>query len=201
MATSPAVDRWVSLELIAVQESQTVETVFQYQSSTPLISQGELIAFINSWATIMTPLIVAALSNAVTLLKIVAKTHNKTYPNVEAEYNFPVGTIGSLTGDVSPGNVTIAVKLLTGIIGRSYRGRQFWFGIAEGITSGNRMTSAGLSLLAQLWTRHLLGFSVLGIVYVPAVASRVKLVLRPVLEITIELFLDSMRRRLTGRGS
>src|SRR6476660_5608634 len=194
------IDGWTTAEFIGSVAGQVVETIFTYKSEPPLTSEGDALALANLWRTTMQPLLINFLNNNFTLDRVVVKSHNATLPNVEGTSFFPAGTIGALTGDCSPGNVTIACKLLTGIAGRKNRGRQFMPGISGGITTLNIMTSAGLNLLQQIFVRHLLGWSVSGLVHIPAVASRKGVYLRVLISFVIDQYLDSQRRRLSGRG-
>jgi len=199
---SPKIDQWVSVEFICrLLTGSIVETVFQYKSSTSAISEGDLIAFATLWRDTMTPLLRAALSSNVTLQSVKATTHFATFPNVQAEVFFPAGTVGSVASPESPGNVTLATKLLTGIIGRRNRGRQFWPSLALNAYISDTATSTTLNLLSQIFVRHLLGWTTVGVNYIPAVVSRKNLLLRVVVEFAIEAILDSMRRRLSGRGT
>lgn len=202
MPSSPVqIDGWVTVEFICAIGGNTVETVFTYKSSTSGISQGDLYTFAVLWRDTMKPLLQAALSTGVTLVNVRAKTHFKNFPNVEAEAPFPNATYGTIAFVVSPGNVALATKLLTGIAGRKNRGRQYWFGIPAASIIGDVVTSGFLNALAQIFTRHLLGWTASGVVYRPAIASRVGVYLREVIEFAIEAIIDSQRRRLTGRGS
>jgi hypothetical protein len=194
------VNGWVSVEFVGAAAGQVVETVFTYEcSSQP--TESELIAFLSDWRTRMVPYLQAYSSNGLVFNKLVAKTHSCEFANVGTEYSFTGGTTGNVTGDLQAGNVTIATKLMTGVLGRRRRGRQFVPGLSENSTTGNQAGNALLAALASLFVQHLLGFSSTGITYTPAIKSLVIGEIHSVLSFSIEQFLDSMRRRLTGRGN
>ena len=194
------IDNWATIELIALQSGQRVETVFSYITDTMAITPGDAAAILNDWVADMLPLAAAALSQDVALLEAHLKTRFATFPNVEAIYDFTAGTVGTRTSGVQPGNVTIAIKQVTNILGRKYRGRNFWFGLVEGDCSGNILSSAEVLALSALFARNLTGFTGAGVTIIPGVASRVGNFITSVVGFGIENLLDSMRRRLTGRG-
>jgi hypothetical protein len=199
---STHIDLWVSVELICkLGTGATAETVFNYRSSTTSISEGDLLVFAQLWRDTMKPIIQAAMSNSVTLYLVRAKTHFASFPNVEADAPFPVATVGGIASAETPANVALAVKLLTGIIGRSNRGRQYWLGIPSNSFILDTAASGFISLLSAVFTKHLLGWSASGVTYIPAVPSRKLGTIRPVVEFAIESILDSQRRRLLGRGT
>lgn len=198
MATK--INNWVTVELVANQAGQIVETVFPYKSSDMAITQSDLQAFVNGWWGIVVPLMQGIVSSEVTFTNAIAKTHFLEFPNVEADYTPGTGVAGTVTGDCSPGNVSLAVKSLTGVIGRSRRGRQFLYGIAESQTDSNQVISGYSTGLLTLFARNLTGFSYLSHVYLPAVASRKYGIINAVLAYAADAYIDSQRRRLTGRG-
>lgn len=51
------------------------------------------------------------------------------------------GTHGTYTGDALPNNVTWAIKFLTGLAGRSHRGRNYVAGLSEAGVSNNALAS------------------------------------------------------------
>jgi hypothetical protein len=148
----------------------------------------------------MNPLLLPLLNPAVSIQEIRAKTRHKDYTNVQASWLPTVFTPGTGVGEVEPGNVALVVKLLTGAVGRSRRGRQYMFGLGENTVNGNIALSGYLSALAVAFTRHLLGFTAASNTYIPTVASRKLGVLYDVIQFGIEAYIDSQRRRLTGRG-
>jgi hypothetical protein len=107
---------------------------------------------------------------------------------------------GGLVQDSEPGNVAFCISLRTALAGRRTRGRKYFSGIAVGDRSGNSITSiradallVGVSdLIADLVANStpICIFSPTGLTLVPVTAAVIS-----------DLFLDSQRRRLTGRGN
>lgn len=199
MAT-PLIDNWVTVELLSYAANQLVETIFTYKSDTNAITAGDLEVFVNDWAAVMLPLAQAITSVDLQFARAHAKTHFKTFPNVEAIVNFPEATNGTRNFPIQPGNVTIATSLLTGILGRRNRGRQFMYGLSEADCYQNYASSTLLLGLGTLFTRHILGFNDSGVTYLGAIASRAGEYIRVDNGLRIDAFLDSMRRRLANRG-
>jgi hypothetical protein len=120
------------------------------------------------------------------------------------------GQQGTASGTALPGNVTFCVSFRTGLPGRSYRGRNYTVGLSVNYLYGpNAVSSTYRNAIVSLYSnlRHSAG-------YVPSdwtwvVASRyhngVPRAAGVMVEITTVLavndYLDSMRRRLTGRGT
>ena len=199
--SSVQIDKWVTLDLVVQTGGGFAETVFNYNATVMPIPEGDLFAFAVAWRTIMTTFLTSALTVGDRLDRVEVKTHNATTYNTEAISYFPSGTYGTWGSAPSPNNVAVAVKLLTGIIGRSNRGRQFWLGLPLQAASSDVLTSTGLNLIAQVFTRHLLGYSANGVTYIPTIASRKHQYIRNVVEFFIDSVMDSQRRRLSGRGS
>jgi hypothetical protein len=117
-----------------------------------------------------------------------------------------VGQVGGIVSDSLPGNVAYALKLATGHIGRSFRGRIFIAGIPQSVASGNIVNSTwrANTVDAMIQTVNqctgdgfqlcIVSRQVNGVVLTPP-ATRV------ITSVTsVDDVLDSMRSRLTGRG-
>jgi hypothetical protein len=201
MASIPThINGWVTVEFIVTSQGQVWETVFNYRGPNRYITEGELQSFVNTWAGIMNPLALACMGVGVQLQEVRAKTHHKDFLNVEASWLPTVLTTGTSSADMEPGNVSLAVKLLTGAIGRSRRGRQYMPGLTEAFVSGNNALAVYVGAVGSLFARHLTGFTALSNLYLPAIASRKLGLLFDVVEFALDYYIDSQRRRLTGRG-
>jgi hypothetical protein len=110
-----------------------------------------------------------------------------------------------------PSNVTAAVKFLTGLTGRSHRGRNFWVGLGSTSISGDTLvTTAQTSILGAynalgsylvgLATSHVVASLYSGIDSLGKPIPRTTGVTTPVVSYAMDTALDSMRRRLIGRG-
>lgn len=120
--------------------------------------------------------------------------------------NAHAGDVGGNVSPALPGNVAWTVKFLTGLTGRSYRGRNYVPGIAEADNSGNQISGALAALLVAGYgeliataedndfTWVVLSRVQNGVVLANAIGA-------PVVSVGFaDLNLDSQRRRLTGRG-
>lgn len=116
------------------------------------------------------------------------------------------GTVGTFTtGPIMPGNVTLAVSFRTSGRGRSARGRNYVVGLPEASVTGNTVDTglvnsieaAYVSLVTFLtgtWQWVVLSRYFEG-------APRAEGLIQPVTNaIIVDPYVDSQRRRLTGRG-
>lgn len=117
------------------------------------------------------------------------------------------GTAGSFGVAALPGNVTMAVAFKTGLAGRSNRGRNYIPCLAESQVTGNTISAGTVTAFQDAYNALLteLAASDFTWVIVSRVADHVVRavgVTNPVITALItDIFVDSMRRRLTGRGN
>lgn len=127
--------------------------------------------------------------------------------DVAVEFVFSPVVSGGRGGDSLPGSIAFAVTHLTGLAGRSYRGRTFFGGLAEADVSGdlldagradalrNGLESVRQQASAQGWT----------MVVVSRTNNRTPRAQGLTIPVTgfrwRDRIVDSQRRRLTGRGS
>jgi len=124
----------------------------------------------------------------------------------EADDTANAGTTGSEPSASAPGNVSLAVSFRTGLAGRSFRGRNYIPGIPDDFITGNSVGSGTAAAYATDWAALLT--ALLDSEFTWVVVSRVADgVLRefgittPIVSVIVtDVLLDSMRRRLTGRG-
>lgn len=118
--------------------------------------------------------------------------------------NTSSGSPGTDTTDTLPGNVAWAVKFVTGLAGRSFRGRNYVCGFGEDAMSGNtlvtglantllgnyRMLLGGGDVLPDGWTWGVLSRQHLG-------SPRVEGLFTPITGVSYtDLTVDSQRKRL-----
>ena len=124
---------------------------------------------------------------------------------IEAGTSVP-GGITAATSIAMPGNVTVAIKKVTGLRGRSYRGRIYHCGLvqsqvaAQSLTTGVATTlrNAYLPLLTYPWTDT--GWAHVVVSKYTNNAPRVTGVTTLVTDFTVNNQIDSQRRRLHARG-
>jgi hypothetical protein len=195
-----------SVELIFTLNGQTCENVLHVQKSAPydLAALQALRTLVQSWDNTSFRTIRGA---GAVLVRIRTKALDTDSSPME-DYTLPSGQNGSFPGGgAQTNNVTFAVKLATGFSGRSARGRIYIVGVPAGAIAGVDVTST--------WAAQVVA-SVGTLISNLAAASGQQLVVcskfhngtaRPVAvnyvvtgAVAVDLHLDSMRRRLAGRG-
>jgi hypothetical protein len=128
------------------------------------------------------------------------------------EVAFPPLSGGDVAvGGSVPGNVTVAVKHVTGLTGRSRRGRSFLAGMPNGALVGNTINEGLQDAIQAAFTELLGDVTAAGFEWVVASfyhgtnpdgspTPRATAVMTPVTSVTVDPNLDSQRRRLNGRG-
>lgn len=115
---------------------------------------------------------------------------------------------GSIATEAMPGNVSLSVSFRTGARGRSFRGRNYAIGIPISVVDSAAVTPEYGALLTTAYDQ-LIGESDFLAGWTWVIASRrhdneprVTGVTSPVTSVLlVDLTIDSMRRRLPGRGS
>ena len=168
---------------------------------------NDLATAVNSWVvTEFMPLLV----NNVTFMGSTATDMSSAgAEGVELLEGTPVAGSGGSQG--LPSNVTAAIKFLTGLTGRSNRGRNFIVGIPREATTGDNINGASAAEFVTAY--EALATYLTGITADHAVVSlysgvdsngkpipRSAGVVHAVTSYAMDLALDSMRRRLIGRG-
>lgn len=112
---------------------------------------------------------------------------------------------GDVSGEAMPTGTTITASWRTGLAGRSFRGRTYHVGLAESQCTGNSIASGIRTQMLTAYGRLILDTQAGD--YPLAVCSRVSNgaprvsgILTNVSAVIVEEFIDSQRRRLTGRG-
>lgn len=124
------------------------------------------------------------------------------------DYTLPTPRAGTQAGTQMPANVTWCVKLATGLSGRNNRGRYYCIGLTSGFL-GLTANQIGAAAAANIVTwLNALQTALAGAGHTLGVVSYYHLGWRTTGQFTastgfvaVDLNLDSMRRRLTGRGS
>lgn len=131
-----------------------------------------------------------------------------TTPSAEYTDTTILGEVGSYPDtEGEPGNVTIALQRSSGLSGRGTRGRIFWQGIPESQVAGNYVAGPFLSNLVAALELTDAAAVVAG--WLPVIVSLYEAGLPRSAGVTYDLLtwkwvdnaVDSMRRRLAGRGS
>lgn len=161
-------------------------------------------AFVGWWTTIGKTLS----GSSCILQRCIGKDISKE-AGMGVEYTAALPMAGTSEFALLPNNVAVAVKWGTGLAGRGFRGRTYHMGITLGFLQlgSNRLTSSyqnalrsGYDALRTALDNALLGVEFVvvtriynGVVRMPALTS-------PISGVSVEGTVDSMRRRLPGRG-
>jgi hypothetical protein len=195
---------------VLVNAQQCENTLwFKSPSAFTATSLGTLGIMVRDWhVTNYLPLV----SSALTLVEVVST--DQTAADGLQDVTIPdPGSVGGASPNVMPNNVTLTVSFRTGHRGRSFRGRNYVNGLTEDQVDGNSFV-AGLTDLWQGVYEALIGAaSDIGMEWVVASRfsgvdpvthdpiPRVAGVTTPITSVlVVDPFVDSARRRLTGRG-
>lgn len=194
-----------SVELVYGYEGQIMENVYhvQFPATPTTTSQASVAAAFVSW---FGSYLRGVTANPCFLLKIlVTDLTTVTSGGIEYVTGLPIpGTNGE---DMSPGNVTVAVKWLTGIRGRSFRGRTYHVGLNRSMYTASTLFDASRAALVSAYGELLTiiggltgGYSLVVLSRRAAKAPRITAVASIITSVAVDPTLDSQRRRLPGRG-
>ena len=199
------------VEVRVLANGQKCENTLWFERNTPFDAEvlaGLAEAVADWWVAECAPTI----SSGVQLVEVVA-TDQSTATGLQVSFAFPDPTFGDSTPNIMPNNVTMAVSFRTALRGRSFRGRNYIIGFTEDQVAGNSFV-AGID---AIWVGNYQALIAVGDGAGTAwvVASRfsgvdpdtgqpiprVAGVTTPITNVVVvDSFVDSARRRLTGRG-
>lgn len=192
-------------EVIFLLFGQRVENVYHIQALSGVDAQVLLdtaTSLMNWVSTTYMPLV----SDEVTFLGVEVK--NLSIDNgglIALQPPSPVS--GSIAGGSMPGNVSFCLSLRTAQSGRSFRGRKYVAGVPRSVVTEQAVSSSwAADLISALTDLTTVMFAINNlIVIVSRVQAGIELLIpitTPIVSYTTtDLFTDSQRRRLTGRGS
>jgi hypothetical protein len=194
------------VEMIFLDQGQRCENVYHVQFDAPP-SETDLTnlatSFRDWWDVEMQPLT----AHDVSLVLILARDLT-TEGAVAIEFSDGLPLEGTGAGPL-PNNVTVAVKWSTGLSGRSFRGRTYMIGLPNNsidpdntnqlLTSYQSSLDAAFELLID--TVEDAGNDLVVASFFHDNAPRVSAVLTKIVAASIDINIDSQRRRLAGRGS
>jgi len=192
------------VEVIYTQDGQTCVNVLHYKTNADITAErleDFCAEFVSQWTTFLRPYVV----NTVNLVAVKATSLDSEFaPGVEFTTGLPLAGTGS--GSPLPNNVTVAVRFLTLLRGRSYRGRAYHIGLQASAVTANQISTTLQTNLRNAW----IGLQSIEAtdVWAQCVLSRYQGgALRPegvttdVNNVQVERTIDSQRRRLPGRGA
>jgi len=167
---------------------------------TPELLTALAAAVEDSWETNLSPIV----SEAVTLDETVATDLSS---DTGAQITDPGGISGAHAGAALPNNVTVAVSFRTDQRGRSHRGRLFHVGMTEDQSSGDVLSGSNATTFLTAYESFFADIEAAVTDATHVVVSRcqdgVWLTTGETTTVTsyqVEPTLDSMRKRLLGRG-
>lgn len=197
----------VAAEMVYTQLGQVCENVYHIQRGTTGASptgadMDAIAALLEAWEHNTA---ISLRSSGVALTKI--RVRDLTVQGgLVKEYTPTTAVTGTGTQPPAPGNVTAAVKWQTGLGGRSHRGRTFHIGLASNLIVGNQLTTAmQAAMLSGYNDLHGRIVAVSPLIHVVVSYShnkfwRTTAENTPITTCSVDINLDSQRRRLTGRG-
>jgi hypothetical protein len=147
------------------------------------------------------------------ILREVVATDQSSATGAFGEYTSGGGYLGTVTDDPMPTGTSGAISFRTAERGRSFRGRNYMLGLARSFVTGNQLTSGYVTAVESAYAALPAVASALSLVWVVASRfsgvnhttgkpiPRVTGIVTPVIAaVFADVFVDSQRRRLTGRG-
>lgn len=194
------INGWLYGVLRMSAQGNVFENTFSLQTTTGLHPSGaQLAALAADWWTVNGPSIQSYMSSNVTFLSVTIRDLNDS-SGAEGTFTIPVNTFGSVGSDAVPYNAAAVISWRSAFVGRRGRGRWYATGIAEAQVSGNTLSATLQTLLlaAGVVINSYTGTG--DIPATPVIASRVAHLLYDITAVVVDSFVDSQRRRLTGRG-
>lgn len=170
--------------------------------------------FITWWNTDLAP----NLGQGYNLLVVSARDLTEE-EGLGTEVQAPDGSGGDLLNPLMPGNVTLTIKHVTGYSGANRRGRSFQAGFVENQQEGNELTIPVRNAILTAYDALRGAIEAMDCELVVASfyngtslvelpdgqivkrpTPRATALITPIIAFTADTFLDSQRRRLTGRG-
>lgn len=196
----------VNVQVVYISASERVQNVFNVLSGggTTAADMNRIGAKIEDWLRTDWD----NGSSSLTTVSVISMTDAGVDGGVGVERVPATALTGSVGQPPLPANVTFAVKWNTGLTGRSHRGRTFHVGMTADMVLFNQINPSQRAMYLAMYTALLTKLHAGGTDDKLVVVSYCHdNVWRPSAEITeiiscsIDVNLDSMRRRLTGRGS
>jgi len=186
-----------------LQSAQKLANVFHVQVDDPTsgtVRQQIAQAFYDWWVAEMAPLTSGAVELTDVLVRDIENELGGQYTLVP-----PTLTVGALSEEALPNNVTLAVAARTALSGRSYRGRTYFVGLTDNNVIANEtptdFVTSVQNALAALQNTYIEQGVLAVLSMVNNKTPRVAGVLTPIIAwLVTDRIVDSQRRRLPGRG-
>jgi hypothetical protein len=199
------VDKTAMVEVRMFSDGQKIENTLYFEyADAPTAGQLSLLgsAILDWWDTNVKPLVPTTV-----ILREIYVT-DLTSASSAAVSVVPSGTdSGTASGEAMPNNVSLAVSFRTASRGRSFRGRNYWPGFVIDAVNGNSVPPATSDAIQDAYVALLTVADDTGTTWVVVSrftgnAPRSAGVTTPITTVLIvDGTIDSMRRRLPGRGT
>lgn len=191
------------VEMIYSWYSQTIENVFHCHNKDGAFGTTEmslLAGYFKSWFDSNKKASTAS-TCSLQLIRVTDLT-TETSPGIEYTTGLPIA--GTSADPGAPSNVTLAVKWTTGLRGRSYRGRTYIPGMTASVFTGNTISGGNATALTTIYagliTNMLAPWELVVVSLMHDGAWRSVATVTPISGASVDIYADSQRRRLTGRG-
>ena len=199
MAAPVFIPQWLFVRLEMSFNGQQVINTFSYKYAGGAPGVTGLTDFATGWWNAVKSAYQATSSNQLRFLSVTVRDMGASTGG-QVVYNIPGTFVGSLTSDPLPPGATLAVGTRSATVGRFSRGRFFLPPSTEDQQSAGIWGNTFMTLITNL-TLAIGGYT--GPVTLPAniaVASRKKVALYLITNFVWDNLVDSMRKRLVGRG-
>src|SRR5215204_1757438 len=149
MASVP-IPNCVMVEHIFTMHGQRIENVYHVDAGHPATASDlvDILDVFDDWDNTWHR--TQRVSNCALTLQVATALDGSGAPFLERPLTpARAGAIGG--GEAFPSQVTVAVKLSTGLAGRSFRGRSFFCGLARAATSGDAINPANITAIVNIY--------------------------------------------------
>lgn len=192
-----AIPSTMKLVLNGVVDQQAVVNVLHYKYTGASVTQASLDSFITAWRAAHLSQWLALHGSGYVLQSIVA-TDISSLTGATTSQTLVTGNVGTGGSVCPPNNVALAISWRTANVGRRNRGRTYVGGLPSGHINADTIdstliTSMGTFIAAMIAQTFTGGYDF-------AIASVADTLSKVVTSAVLDVILDSMRRRLPGRG-
>lgn len=204
MAAPRRIPKWIQISTHCTQEGSQRVNDFSYKylgsgASTPTLSDLNIMA--QGWWAFCGVNYRALCSPTLNVDYVTARWLDPAGPPLVGQYLVPQPAPGTGGATALPSNAAAVISFRTGLAGRAYRGRAYIPGLTTASATGSTLSNTYLAALQSLANNVIFFTNASGSTPVQAVvASFVNQVLTPMITFVIDSAVDSMRRRLIGRG-
>jgi len=189
-----------------VDGQQTINDLY-FRHTTGAIAQSDLQTLADAIAAWMTDIYAPLINVAWSGVQVACR--DLTTENGFSSFSALTAVVGGVSGEAAPNNCSMAVSFRTAFSGRNFRGRNYVPVLTNADVTGNNIDSAFAANIVATYELLMAGGSDLPAGWTWVVVSkvlngvpRVAGVFNEIFSVLVtDLVVDSMRRRLPGRGN